>query len=177
MNERRSASYQSSKLTPLCQGDARGQGVQAQAPIQAGEVLVIWGGDVHDAASFATLPDDLRRHSLQIEDEAFMVPRPPSLVDFINHSCEPNTRLSGQIVLVAGRDISAGEQICYDYAMTDGSPYDEFVCQCGSRLCRGRVTSEDWRRPELWQRYGSAFSPYLQRRIAALRAEAQRPRG
>ena len=170
MNERRSASYQSSKLTPLCQGDARGQGVQAQAPIRAGEVLVIWGGDVYDAASFATLPDDLRRHSLQIEDEAFMVPDSLSPVDFINHSCEPNACISGQIVLVAARDIPAGEEICYDYATTDGSAYDEFDCRCGSRRCRGRVTSEDWRKPELWQRYGSAFSPYLQRRIAALQA-------
>ncbi len=142
----------------------------AQAPIRAGEVLVIWGGDVYDTTRFATLPDDLRRRSLQIEDEAFMVPDSLSAVDFINHSCEPNACISGQIVLLAARDIPAGEEICYDYATTDGSAYDEFDCQCRSRLCRGRVTSEDWRKPELWQRYGSAFSPYLQRRIAALRA-------
>ena len=69
------------------------------------------------------------------------------------------------------RDIEAGEEICLDYAMCDGSNYDEFDCQCGSPNCHGRVTGEDRKRPELWERYGGYFSPYLQRRIAALKKE------
>jgi hypothetical protein len=36
-------------------------------------------------------------------------------------------------------------------------------------LCRGRVTGEDWRNPELWERYAGHFSPYLERRIKALK--------
>ena len=40
---------------------------------------------------------------------------------FMNHSCEPNAGLSGQVVLVAMRDIRDGEEILYDYAMSDGS--------------------------------------------------------
>jgi uncharacterized protein len=31
------------------------------------------------------------------------------------------------------------------------------------------VTGEDWRSPVLWQRYAGHFSPYLSRRIEALR--------
>ena len=65
------------------------------------------------------------------------------------------------------RDIQPGEEITYDYAMSDGSPYDEFTCSCGSPYCRGHVSGEDWRRSELWQRYAGYFSPYLQRRIMA----------
>jgi len=144
--------------------------MQARQPIRAGEILVIWGGAVYDAVEFATLPDDVRRRSLQIEDEAFLVPPQLGPVDYFNHSCEPNACISGQISLRARRDISAGEEICYDYATTDGSPYDEFPCECGSALCRGRVTSEDWRDPVLWQRYAGEFSPYLQRRIDVLRS-------
>jgi len=49
--------------------------------------------------------------------------------------------------------------------MSDGSPYDEFDCACGSGLCRRRVTGEDWRQPVLQQRYSGHFSPYLQQRI------------
>ena len=59
--------------------------------------------------------------------------------------------------------------------MCDGSPYDEFDCACGSARCRGRVTGNDWRDPLLWKRYAGHFSPYLQRRIAALQRE-QSPR-
>jgi hypothetical protein len=77
--------------------------------------------------------------------------------------------MCGQIVVVAMRPIMPGEEICFDYAMTDGSPYDEFDCACGSPTCRGRVSGDDWRRPELWARYQGYFSPYLQRRIENLR--------
>jgi hypothetical protein len=49
--------------------------------------------------------------------------------------------------------------------MSDGSPYDEFDCACGSPLCRGRVTGDDWQRHDLQARYAGYFSPYLQRRI------------
>jgi hypothetical protein len=69
------------------------------------------------------------------------------------------------------RDIGPGEEITFDYAMSDGSGYDEFACACGAATCRGRVTGEDWRLPALWRRYEGYFSPYLQRRIDTLRRE------
>ena len=37
------------------------------------------------------------------------------------------------------------------------------------------MTGNDWRDPSLWKRYAGHFSPYLQRRIAALQAK-QSPR-
>ena len=43
-------------------------------------------------------------------------------------------------------------------------------------LCELAARSRnDWRDPSLWKRYAGHFSPYLQRRIAALQAE-QSPR-
>ena len=91
----------------------------------------------------------------------------------VARSCAPNAGLAGQLTLVAMRDIRRGEQICYDYAMTDASQYDEFLCQCGAPECRGRITGRDWSLPHLWESYGGHFSPYILRRIASLRA-AQR---
>ena len=38
---------------------------------------------------------------------------------FINHSCEPNVGFAGDIVLVAMRDISPGEELTTDYALFD----------------------------------------------------------
>ena len=69
--------------------------------------------------------------------------------------------MSGQIGVVALRDLAAGDEICIDYAMCDGSPYDEFECGCGTPTCRGRITGDDWRRPELQARYAGYFSPYF----------------
>jgi hypothetical protein len=50
--------------------------------------------------------------------------------------------------------------------MTDSHPDLGFRCECGSEICRHQVTGEDWRLPDLRQRYQGYFSPYLQRRIA-----------
>jgi hypothetical protein len=55
--------------------------------------------------------------------------------------------------------------------MSDSNPYDEFICGCGTPVCRGRVTAEDWKRKDLQMRYEGYFSAYLQRRIAASKQE------
>ena len=144
----------------------RGRGLFAVAPIARHEVIAVWGGRIVPAAEFHRLPAYRQSLSLQVEDDFFLVPHGESAADLINHSCAPNAGMAGQIVVIALRDILPGEEICYDYAMTDGSGYDEFACGCGSLHCRGRVTGRDWERPELWERYEGYFSPYLERRIA-----------
>jgi hypothetical protein len=150
--------------------DRGGYTVIAREPIAKGELIVVWSGTLVDSSELATLPASVKRHSLQVEDDHYLVSltdcEPP---DYVNHSCAPNAGLSGQIGLIAMRDIRPGEEVTYDYAMSDGSPYDEFDCCCGAEQCRGRVTGEDWKRSELWQRYQGYFSPYLQRRINKLR--------
>jgi hypothetical protein len=41
------------------------------------------------------------------------------------------------------------------------------ACNCGSPHCRRIVANEDWRRPDVRERYAGHFSPLLNRRIAA----------
>ena len=50
--------------------------------------------------------------------------------------------------------------------MSDTNDYDEFVCACGTRRCRGLITGGDWKRPELQERYSGFFSSYITRKIA-----------
>lgn len=145
-------------------------GVFAGDFIPAGELLVMWVGELVSFEGLADVPPPVRSRSVQVEDNLYLIPTQVEPADFINHSCDPNAGLSGQIALVALRDIMPGEEICYDYAMTDGSAYDEFDCQCGASNCRRRVTGDDWRLPELQTRYRGYFSPYLQRRIDRLAA-------
>lgn len=145
-----------------------GRGVFALEAIPKGTLLMVWGGQVLPSAVFDALAKDTQRHSVQIEEDLYLLPRVVGPADYINHCCDPNAGLNGQVVVVAMQDITAGEEVCYDYAMTDGSPYDEFACKCGAAACRGRVTGEDWRRPELIDRYAGYFSAYLQRRINEL---------
>lgn len=168
MNDRQAA-YLSPKLVSRPNPMKNGLGVFAVAPVAAGELLTVWGGDVLNAEQFSHVSERERAHSIQIEEGLYLVPhRLPEAADYVNHSCDPNAGLSGQIALVAMRDIVPGEEICLDYAMCDGSPYDEFECGCGSPNCRKQITGNDWSLPELQARYAGYFSPYLQRRIERL---------
>ena len=165
-------SYLSPKVFAQPHPDKGGWGIFAREVLQSGEVLIVWGGAIYTGVELKNLPEERRIHSVQVEEDLYLLGGPElEPGDLINHCCEPNAGLSGQITIVALREICAGEEVCFDYAMTDGSPYDEFECACGSAMCRGKVTGDDWRQPVLWERYAGYFSPYLQRRIDNLRVQ------
>lgn len=163
------STFLSHKLQPCLYPDGKGRGLVAAAPVFRGETLVIFGGSVVRYVEVMALPEDERRLVVQVDEDAFLWSAKEGPGDWLNHSCAPNAGLQGQIVVVAMRDILVGEAVCYDYAMSDGCSYDEFVCHCGAPECRGFVSGDDWRRPELMRRYRGFYSPYLQRRIAAMR--------
>ena len=75
-----------------------------------------------------------------------------------NHSCDPNLWWSDPYTLVARRDIGADEELTNDYATSTRSPEFVMACGCGSAECRGTVTGDDWRRPDLRRRYGGHWS-------------------
>lgn len=154
--------------------DKGGHGVWAIEAINCGEVIAVFGGEVVTATDLLRLTPDQRRITLQIDDDAYLMTAREGPADWINHSCNPNAGFRGQVTLVAMRDILPGEEITFDYAMSDGTPYDEFDCRCGTIHCRGRVRGDDWMRPALWRRYGRFFSPYLQRRIDELKSRRRK---
>jgi hypothetical protein len=58
----------------------------------------------------------------------------------LNHSCEPNLGLQGQIVYVALRDIAVDEELIFDYAINDDDPNELMKCQCGAESYRNVIT-------------------------------------
>lgn len=159
--------YLSAKATT--KPTAIGRGCFAVEPIAAGNVVAAFGGRCLTRDEFDLLPTYQKARSIQVDEELFLSGAPePEPSDFINHSCNPNCGMSGNTVIVALREIEVGEELTYDYAMSDGSDYDEFECACGVTACRGKVTGNDWMLPELQLRYRGNFSPYLAARIAAL---------
>lgn len=169
MHVKNSPSYTNPKLDLRACSAKGGYGVFARELVRAGELLSIWGGEIYTEKELDLIPAERAQHGIQVEEKMYLVPLTVGDVgDYYNHSCDPNAGLSGQICLVAMRDIPADEEVCFDYAMSDSSDYDEFVCHCGSVHCRQRVTGNDWRLPDLHVRYAGYFMPYLQRRINQL---------
>jgi uncharacterized protein len=149
-----------------------GRGLFAKAAIAKDEVVVVKGGYVLTRAQRDQVGEELGPSEIQITQDLFIGPTTPAEREVgmmhLNHSCEPNLGLQGQIVFIAMRDIATGEELTFDYAMTDDEPY-EMECRCGSKNCRGTITGFDWRKPELQRKYDGYFSWFIQRRIHSAR--------
>lgn len=158
-------------LTPKAEvrvvGSGRGSGSFAIESIDRGEVVAAFGGWVVDRRHLKMASEDREARSIQIDDDLYLMSGDePEPGDMVNHSCEPNCGLAGQVLVIALRPIEVGEQLTFDYAMCDGYPEELFECECESAGCRGRVTGDDWRSPELQKKYAGYFSPYLVRRMS-----------
>ena len=109
---------------------------------------------------------------IQIHDDLFIAPvteeeRELSML-YLNHSCNPNLGMRGEITFVAMRDIRAGAELTHDWAMTDDDDYS-VECNCGASDCRKTLTGKDWQRPDLQKCYAGYFSAYLARKIGLQR--------
>ena len=156
-------------LSPLAEAreiPPKGFGSFAVDPIPMGTIVATFGGTILTRINFETYPLEQRSRSIQIDVDQFVLgPESGEPGDSINHSCSPNCQLRNATQLITMGPIAVGEELTYDYATSDTSDYDEFECACGSDNCRGRVSGNDWRLPDLQSRYQNMFSPYVQRKI------------
>lgn len=156
-------SYRSPK-TEVKGSQIEGRGLFAKETIKEGEVISIKGGYLIDKETLIRHQAVIDDSELQIADNIFLAPLRREEFDdvmmFLNHCCEPNVGVQGQIVFVAMRDISPGEELLLDYAMIDADS-EPMQCTCGAESCRKVITSNDWQKPELQKKYGNFFSWYL----------------
>ena len=96
------------------------------------------------------------------------------IANYMNHACSPTClyvdggeRYAG--MMVAARNILPGEEITFDYATSEACDLSPtWECHCGTIDCRGRVTPDDWRDPELQRKYDGHFLPHLVHELARL---------
>jgi uncharacterized protein len=144
-----------------------GNGLFASMPIAAGEPVSRLGGrvvtDVDLKRIFAM--SDYYVDTVAIAEglNLLLPPRQPS--GYGNHGCDPNLWWSDAYTLIARRDIEPGEEVLNDYGTSTADPHWAMECSCGSPLCRGVVTGDDWRRHDLRERYGDHWAPVLLARI------------
>jgi hypothetical protein len=169
-------SYHSPK-TEVRGSAIEGRGIFALDKLQKGELVAIKGGHIFDGQRLSELEKTLGPAEIQIGDDLFIGPvtqeeREGAML-FLNHSCDPNVGVKGQIVFVAMRDIQPGEEIVQDWAMTDDDDTTRMECNCGSTNCRGIITGKDWKGKELQDRYGGYMSWYIEEKIRSEKKNLQ----
>lgn len=152
-----------------------GQGVFCGQDIHAGEVLMIWGGIPVPKDNFDTTAYRFQT-VVPISEELFLAlpvtDQEDSVDEYLNHSCDPNTWLIDDVTVIARRDIPAGQELTLECATWDDGTLKEYapagICTCGAKSCRGILSSDDWKRPELQKEFAGHFSPFIAERIRRL---------
>lgn len=77
--------------------------------------------------------------SVQVADDRH-IHLAPEFLQYINHSCEPNTFFdtkNGEVVAL--RNIMPNEEITFFYPSTEWSMTQPFACFCGTASCLGQI--------------------------------------
>jgi uncharacterized protein len=149
-----------------------GRGLFFTCRLRAGTVVLRLGGRLVSSAELDVL---IRRadadadapyvDTVTVYDDAHLVLPPGTPIHFGNHSCDPTLWLVGPYEVATRRGVTAGDEATIDYGTMSGADGFRMACRCGAAACRGEVTSADWTRPELQDRYRGHWAPALQRRI------------
>jgi len=142
------ARHRRSVLPYAMQGsDVAGYGIVATRCIASGEIVFVGEGRAHrlvtrrhvaqtwseeDRTVFAhyAYPVSNSVYALWDADPTAWAPQ--------NHSCDPNTAFDG-LNVVAVRDISIGEELTIDYAVSMNEASASFTCRCGVVACRRKI--------------------------------------
>ena len=147
------ASRKTSAIYEVRQSPVHGNGVFALRPIAAGERIIEYRGERitwDEATRRAEERGGPVNHTFYFslaDGNVIDGGRRGNDARWINHACEPNCEAyedDGRVYIHALRDIDAGEELNYNYALV----YDErhtpalkrlFACRCGAPSCTGTM--------------------------------------
>lgn len=113
--------------------------LMATRPFTAGDEILWLEGQVVEAPTRYTVQIGAQTHldTATGLDEREKLSRCPWL--FLNHACEPNTRLGGEDgrSLIALTEIDPGDELTFDYESNEACMAEPFICACGA--CGGRL--------------------------------------
>lgn len=135
-----------------------GKAVYTNKTIKKGELVAEFDGIFYDD-DFEEWTRDLQNHTIQCGKDRWRDSK--GLARYINHSCDPNCGIKGLYKVVAMRDIKKGEQITWDYEMTEKSDWWKLKCKCGAKECRKIIGNYKNMPKEVREKYKGFISRWL----------------
>ena len=134
---------------------SRGRGVFAAKALRKREFILSLKGKVISSEEMLAASRYHLDHMGAIGKDLCMIFGYPE--KYINHSCDPNV-FERQRKLFAMRSIKKGEELFYDYAISDVDDEWKMRCKCGSKNCRGFINGHFFQLPLNFQ---VKYYPYL----------------
>jgi hypothetical protein len=127
--------------------NACGQCLIATADLPEKTLVATFDGPVMH--SWGEVPPDQIRYAIGLYDGEWLIP----LTDarYLNHSCDPNCRISDDLEVFTVRPVRSGEELTISYNHADAAEYRarpetyfwdprwNFTCRCGVANCVGEV--------------------------------------
>jgi len=139
-----------------------GRGVFAVKKIKKNEVIAAFDGVIYPY-HYRGWNDELYNHVIQFERRRWRDSN--GIARLINHSCDPNCGIHDLFKVVAMRDILPGEEITWDYEMTEDYKW-RMKCTCASPLCRKSIGSYRNMPPPIREKYKGYISKWLLKKPA-----------
>ncbi len=146
------------KKVEVLKTKTQGRGVFAKETIKKGETIAVFDGRVYSWRS-TLWNEDLYNHCIQFEKKKWRDSL--GIARLINHSCEPNCGIKNFFEVTAMRDIKPGEEIKWDYEMTEDHPWWRMKCTCGTKSCRKLIGAYSNMPEEVRKRYKGYISEWL----------------
>ena len=147
----------------------KGKAVYAREDILKDEFVAGYYGEIYEAPHALAVPSIAINHAVQFSEYKWRDGVTGGVARYLNHSCEPNCGIKGLHDLVAMREIKAGEELCWDYAMTEDSNWEVpgRQCFCGTPVCRGRIVPYRELTVQEKEKYQDYTSAWLQQKYRA----------
>ena len=146
---RRPKAARSSTLVEVRPSGVHGRGVYAKRPIRKGTRIIEYTGERTSWEEAPNDPDNPHTFNFGLDNGEVINPEiGGNEARWINHSCDPNCEAiedeDDRVFIYALRNLAAGEELFYDYALELDEPptkelEKEHECRCGSRKCRGTM--------------------------------------
>lgn len=140
-----------------------GNGVFAAKDLKRGEIaFILKGRECHIIQKTAKQANE-NQNMVGIGKDLWIDPRVPA--SHINHSCRPNVGMRGRLLFVAMKSIRKGEELCFDYAISEEETRWklDYECACQAPQCRKIIRSIQSLPERIYRRYLPFIPHYFQR--------------